>query len=147
MEVSGWNAFLPVCGIAIGASLQYVFTKHIENHKHQRDLRSKAYMDYLKSVCEHAQLRYSPDPSKELQELFTRTADAKSRICLYGSKEAIQAFSQFERLGATMNTSEQREAFTNMVAIMRSDSGGEDCRQVEDLQTVLLGSDRTRNRA
>jgi hypothetical protein len=40
-------------------------------------------MDYLKCVCEQAQFRLKGE-SKEKQELFPRTADAKARICLYG---------------------------------------------------------------
>lgn len=95
-------------------------------------------MDYLKCVCEQAQFRFKEE-TKEKQELFSRTADAKARICLYGSNGAIQAFSHFEKLGASMGNTEQRKAFTNMVTIMRSDSGSEIGAEPEDIQTVLLG--------
>lgn len=125
-------------GIVIGASLQYFFTKHIEGQRHSRDLRSKAYMDYLKCVCEQAQFRPLAG-TKEQQDLFSRTGDAKARICLYGSKEAVSAFSDFEVLGASMNSKEQRFAFTNMVSIMRRDSGSDACANHSDLQNVLLG--------
>lgn len=133
------TALLSFLGVVIGALLQYLFTRHIENQRHVRELRSKAYMDYLKCVCEHAQLQ-TQEHNKERQELFVRTADSKSRICLYGSSAVIQAFSTFEKLGATMGTKEQREAFTRMISIMRKDSGGEVGAQPADLQTVLLGS-------
>ncbi len=55
------------------------------------------------------------------------------------SLKAITAFSAFEKLGASMNTSEQRMAFTNMVSIMRIDSGNKLGAHIEDLQIVLLG--------
>jgi hypothetical protein len=125
-------------GIVIGASLQYIFTRHIENQRHRRELRSKAYMDYLKCVCEQAQFRFKEN-TKDRAELYSRTADSKARICLYGSVKSIHAFSMFEKLGASMNTAEQREAFTNMVSIMRHDSGSEIGAHIEDLQVVLLG--------
>ncbi|WP_215399551.1 hypothetical protein [Rheinheimera oceanensis] len=132
------TAFLSFLGVVIGALLQYFFTRHIESQRHLRDLRSKAYMDYLKCVCEHAQFRPIVG-THEQKELFSRTGDAKSRICLYGSKEAVAAFSRFEELGASMATTEQRDAFTNMVSIMRTDSGSEVCVNNTDLQNVLLG--------
>ncbi|WP_445367364.1 hypothetical protein ACH5Y9_20275 [Methylomonas sp. BW4-1] len=95
-------------------------------------------MDYLKCVCEQAQFRFQNN-TKEQQELFARTGDAKARICLYGSKRAIEAFSIFEKLGASMNSDEQRQAFTNMISIMRNDSGSELGVKAEDLKNVLLG--------
>lgn len=125
-------------GVIIGASLQYYFTRHIENQKHLRELRSKSYMDYLKCVCEQAQFKFKPN-SKERMDLFSRAADAKSRICLYGSNEVIDAFAQFERLGAIIKTQEQMRAFTKMVSIMRIDSGNDLCNGNENLQIVLLG--------
>ena len=132
------TAVLSFFGVIIGASLQFLFTRHMEGQRHLRELRSKAYMDYLKCVCEQAQFRFKEE-NKEKQELFSRIADAKARICLYGSKEAIQAFSQFEKLGASMGSIEQRTAFTSMVSIMRADSGGEIGTDPEDIQIVLLG--------
>lgn len=125
-------------GIIIGASLQYLFTKHIENKRHLRDLRSKAYMDYLKCVCEQAQHLYMQQ-SHEYKELFARTADSKARICLYGSNSAIKAFSIFEKLGASMKTNESKQAFISMVAIMRTDSGSELGAEAIDIQNVILG--------
>ncbi len=124
-------------GIIVGALLQYVFTRHLDNQKHRRDLRAKSYTDYLNCVCEHANL--ARRQLKKSDELFVKTADAKARICLYGSQETVNAFAVFERLGATMNTSEQRAAFTSMVAEMRSDSGGDDKVKLKDIEVVLLG--------
>jgi hypothetical protein len=98
-------------------------------------------MDYLKCVCEQAQFRLTEN-TREKQELFARTGDAKARICLYGSKEAIEAFSKFEELGATMNTVEQRTSFTDMVLIMRADSGRELGVKTKDMQNVLLGPEK-----
>ncbi len=72
-------------------------------------------------------------------ELAGRTADAKSRICLYGSSEVIRAYSNWEALGPTMETKEQRTAFIEMVKVMRTDSGGDAVVNLMDLQNVLLG--------
>jgi hypothetical protein len=131
-------AFLSFFGVVVGASLQYFFTRHLDNQKHLRGLRTQAYTDYLRSVCEQAMLVIQPQ-SKESREIFANTADAKSRICLYGSKEAVVTFAEFERLGAQMKTNEQRKAFSRMVSVMRKDSGGRDDASIENLEIVLLG--------
>lgn len=138
MDVKLTVGLLTFLGIIIGASLQYIFTRHIENQKHKRELKSKAYMDYLKCVCDQAQLRPKIG-STEQKELSARTGDAKARICLYGSNAAISAFSDFEKLGATTGTEAQREAFTKMVSIMRTDSGSEYVANGQELQNILLG--------
>lgn len=132
------TAVLSFLGVVIGATLQYLFTRHLDNQRHHRELRTKAYTDYLRCVSEHASLRPQRQ-SQEGRELSARTADSKCRICLYGSAEAIGAFAEFERLGATMNTPEQCAVFSHMVAIMRIDStkGGEVA--AKDLEAVLLG--------
>lgn len=134
------TAIFSFFGIIIGASLQYFFSRHLDSLRAHRDARTKAYTDYLRCVSEHA----NPDQmsSSDGHELGARTADAKCRICLYGSSGAIAAFAQFERLGATMNSSEQQASFTRMVSIMRLDSIKSEKVAVGDLQAVLLGVDR-----
>ncbi len=133
-------AIFSFIGIVIGACLQYVFTRHLDNLRAHRDARTKAYTDYLRCVSEHA----NPDQmhSSDGHDLGARTADAKCRVCLYGSSQVVAAFAQFERLGATMNSQEQQAGFTRMVSIMRHDSAGSDGVTASDLQAVLLGGDR-----
>jgi len=132
-------AIFSFIGIVIGAALQYVFTRHLDNLRVRRDARTKAYTDYLRCVSEHA----NPDQmrSSDGHDLGARTADAKCRICLYGSSQVVAAFAQFERLGATMNSQQQQAAFTQMVTIMRHDSTGLADVAANDLQVVLLGED------
>jgi len=125
-------------GVILGASLQYVFTRHIENQKHSRELKSKTYMDYLNSLAENSQHNYEIG-SPEQKSNFSRTADAKARICLYGSKEVISAFSKFLELGGLYETPEQREAFTSMLVFMRSDSGSKKIKNEKEIQNIILG--------
>jgi hypothetical protein len=84
-------------GVIIGALLQYFFTRHLDRQKHHRELRTQAYTDYLKCVSEHANLR-TPRDSPEGRDLGFRTADAKCRICLYGSPIVVRAFANEKRL-------------------------------------------------
>lgn len=135
------TALFSFFGIVIGAALQYLFTRHLDNQKHHRELRTKAYTEYLSCVCEHANLGRQRQ-TQEGRELASRTADAKCRICLYGSSASVEAFAEFEKLGATMNSEQQRVAFTRMVAIMRSDSAAGGQVSIAALQVVLLGAER-----
>jgi hypothetical protein len=128
-------------GVVIGAILQYLFTRHLDQQRAHRDARTKAYTDYLRCVSEHA------NPAQFLEstdghELGVRTADAKCRICLYGSSAAVAAFAEFEKLGATMKSAKQQAAFTHLVAIMRKDSSGTKNVASGDLQIVLFGDNR-----
>ncbi len=132
------KAMIAFAGVLAGAILQYYFTRLIEHQRHVRDLRSQAFIDYINSVSEQAQF-HPKMGSNEQKEIYCRTANAKGRICLYGSKKVISAFSKFEELGAGMNTPEQREAFIKMISLMRIDSGSKDCENNTEIQNVILG--------
>jgi len=132
------TAIFPLVGLVVGAVLQFLFTRHLDNKKHQRDLRSKAYADYLQCVSEHANMGHKKS-TIEGQILGAKTADAKCRISLYGAPVVISTFAEFERLGITMNTREQCSAFTEMVAAMRKDTLGNSLVAQADLEAVLLG--------
>jgi hypothetical protein len=144
MRITGGTlttAIFSLLGLIIGASLQYVFTRHLESQRHHRELRTQAYGDYLRSVSELAHLN-DPLGSQERDAIAAGT-DAKARICLYGSKEVIRAFAQFETLGASVKSVPQRQAFVGMVSAMRDDSGSPSNPKVEDMETILIGkSDR-----
>ena len=135
------TAIFSLVGLVIGAVLQFLFSRHLDNKKHQRDLRAKAYADYLQCVSEHANLGHQK-PSVERRQLGAKTADAKCRISLYGDQAVITAFAKFERLGATMNTDEQCRSFTDMVMAMRQDTLGDSSVGHADLEAVLLGVPR-----
>lgn len=135
------TAAFSLIGLVVGAVLQFLFTRHLDNKKHQRDLRAKAYADYLQCVSELANLGHQRS-SAEGRQLGAKTADAKCRISLYGAPAVISAFAKFERLGAAMSTDEQCRTFTDMVAAMRHDTLGSSSVDQTDLETVLLGVHR-----
>jgi hypothetical protein len=141
MNPAIYAAIFSFFGIIVGATLQYFFTRHLDRQKHHRELRTMAYSDYLKCVSEQANLGKQRQ-SQEGREIASKTADAKCRICLYGSSLAVEAFAEFERLGASMNTVDQCTAFTRMVAIMRTDTANGGEVELTDLEAVLLGVQR-----
>lgn len=132
------SAVLSLVGLVVGALLQFLFTRHLEGRRHHRDVRAKAYADYLQCVSDHANLGHQRQ-SSEGRQLGARTADAKCRISLYGASEVVSSFAEFERLGAAMGTDAQCRAFTRMVLAMRKDSLGGAPVSEGDLEIVLLG--------
>ncbi len=132
-------AAISFISLVVGATLQYLFTKHLEDRKHLRELRASAYADYFRCVADQAAPVVDGKSSID-GSLSARTADAKCRVCLYASPEVIAAFAQFERLGATMSTPEQKAAFSSMAGKMREDSHKTGKADLKDIQVVLLGN-------
>jgi len=133
-------AVLSVVGVLVGASLQYFFTRNHDAQRYQRDLRTQAYLDYIKSVTGLAHLSDPQGPQE--RDLWASAADAKARICLYGSGEVIQAFAAFEQLGAMLSSPSEQRCFVAMIAAMRKDSGNESPANIEDIRLLLLGDER-----
>ncbi len=59
-EAALTTAILSFLGVVMGASFQYVFTRYLDNQRHQRELRTQAYLDYLKSISGLAHLTGAP---------------------------------------------------------------------------------------
>ena len=132
------TALFSLFGVVIGALLQYFFTRYLESQRHLRGLKTQAYLNFLEAISGLAHLN-DPLGSQEC-DLFAKTADAKARICIYGSKEVVHALAVFEKLGAVISSTEQRAAFVAMVSAMRNDSGNGSGPEVEDMDRVLLGN-------
>ena len=119
-------------GIITGAALQYIFTRHLDTQRHRRDLRTKAYIGYLKAVSKQSNV----DTQNRNSLIRAQVADAKFRVCLYGSRAVIRSFSKFEEAGANINKNPIE--FTKMVTTMRNDSTEEKA-DSEDIQRILIG--------
>lgn len=91
------TTLLPLIGVIIGASLQYLFSRSGERRKQLEASRGQAYVDYLRSVAQIAQVARSD--SKKRSELLAAAADAKTRICVYGGASVITKLAAFEKGG------------------------------------------------
>ncbi len=70
-------------------------------------------------------------------------ADAKTRVCIYGSHAVIKQLSAFEQVGAKISSDESGQVVVHLLAAMRNDMGpfGRKIDEM-DLHYVLFGSDR-----
>jgi len=129
-------AFFSLLGIAVGATLQYLFSRYLEERKHNRLLQTQAYADYLRAVSDTRHLSLNVRE----EDVLTRLADAKTRICLYGSKHVVELLAKFEQHGSVIGNEMQRCAFIALIAAMRGDSKVERA----ELEIILLGPDEER---
>jgi hypothetical protein len=127
------STLFALVSVFITASLTYLFTRSHENKKHLHLLQTEAYADYLRCVAEAAHINLQTDEAN----LFARAADAKTRICLYGSTDVVALLAAFERAGGATGNERQREAFTSLVTAMRRKSKVNS----SDLNAILFGGD------
>lgn len=123
-------------GVALGGGLQYTFGRALESRKQLVSQRSQSYVDYFKAVS----LISIDGASKENRILL---ADAKSRICLYGSPDVINSLKEFEETGSVINSREAQMTIIEVVRSMRQDVGRDNLIPDEyALQKVLFGNVR-----
>jgi hypothetical protein len=126
-------AVLSLFGVMIGASLQYYFGRTLEGRKQLALQRSQAYVDYFKVVALIAQ----HGPSKDSLAL---AADAKVRVCIYGSPLVIKQLSAFEATGAAIKSAGSAAIIMDLLRAMRADTGMSD-RGIsqQDFHNIVLG--------
>ena len=79
----------------------------------------------------------------ERYKLLAEAADAKTRICIYGSKVIVNLLADFERQGAKLSSKETNAIFLQLCAQMRSEGlGSETSISTDDLEMVLFGPQR-----
>lgn len=137
MEIQ--SLLLPIfslSGVIVGGGLQYLFGRALESRKQLTLQRSQSYVDYFKAVA----LLAHGDKIKETNSL---AADAKTRICLYGSPDVIGHLKKFEEAGAITSSPEAQIVIVGLLKAMRRDVG-KDNQMPDDevLRRVLFGKAR-----
>jgi len=125
-------AILPLFGVVVGAALQFIFGRNLETRKQLVLQRAQAYADYFKGFAGLAQKRNADD--------LSLVANAKTRICIYGSKPVVRALAAFEAAGSTASTPEGRIALMVLLQAMRLDVAQEPAGvQPDEMSRVLFG--------
>lgn len=131
-------AMLPLLGVIVGAILQHFLSRTNEKKKQYDTLKTQAYIDYLKAVSKFAQAAKT-DPNTRMQ-LISEAADAKARICVYGSKLAIEKLASFEDNGPVLSEQKSLDIFIELCSIMRDESATtQEAVSSQDIELVLFG--------
>ncbi len=138
-----WTAIAGLAGIAIGASLTSFFARRTNETKHYLELGTQAYVDFMKSTAALAIAQKNKNVEKEF-DATAQLADAKARICIYGSAGVIKDLAAFWRNGAQLDSPERYSAFVRLAQAMRK-SGIMMKQPVPnaDIAQLLVGSDVT----
>jgi hypothetical protein len=129
---------LSLLGVIVGASLQYLYNRTSENRKHVTALRTAAYVDYLQAVALLGRNR--PATSEKFTDALALAANAKTRICIYGSDAVVRQLALFDSDGAVLDNPKAINHFLRLCSVMRSESGHTVAPDLEDhLRTVLFG--------
>ncbi|MDO8296918.1 MAG: hypothetical protein Q7T19_10840 [Caulobacter sp.] len=124
---------LPLLGVLLGAGLQYLFNRSLEGRRQLVAQKSLAYADYFRSFATIARSGSSKDA-------LAVNADAKTRVCIYGSPRVISRLADFERAGATTHSESERQIVLNLLSAMRRDIGTRRNEVgLDDLNAVLFG--------
>jgi hypothetical protein len=98
--------------------------------------RTQSYIDYFKAMATSAQ-------TGKTKETQGAAADAKVRICIYGSPSVVKKLNAFEMLGSAVGSLESREAIAALIKEMRNDAGtGHAKIEQADLLPILFGPEK-----
>ena len=131
------TAVLPLVGVALGAGLQFIFSRSAEIRRHERVLRVQAYSDYLRSVGEMEGAKAIGDPAKKTDAL-SRAIEAKARVCVHGSSDVVTALAQFEGDGEKGLTECKKKYFLRFLEAVRADTGAKGAKLSTDSIDKIL---------
>jgi hypothetical protein len=113
-------------GIIIGASLQFIFNRHVSREGKYLDQRFVAYLDFMKSLC-------SNDIDARL--------GAELQLVAYAHDRVLQPFLEFQKLGGYIGTEQQMKAFVRVVRAIRKDAGSKANYTDEDLFFLAMSTE------
>jgi hypothetical protein len=95
----------------------------------------------MRCVAELAKVNRSD--TKKFAELSAAAADAKTRICMYGSTKVIRTLADFAKAGSVLDTPDSIERFLEICHEVRRQNFGEAGNIAsDDLSIVLFGPER-----
>ena len=108
---------LPLVGVVLGAGLQFLLSRSLEAGKQLKVQKGQAYADYFQALALAATKGKSP-------EVSGLAADAKTRICIYGSPAVVRKLGEFQKTGAIVASAESKAAIAELLREMRADMDG-----------------------
>lgn len=142
MPPSLMYVLLPIIGVVIGATLQYMFTRVLEERRHQQNLRTQAYVDFIRGfVGAH----FAKEKDKE-QELISFLSNATTRIGIYGGKEVLEAIANAKRVAANYKKGDVPElefmrSIVTIIQAMREENLPKESVSDKEISQLLFGKD------
>jgi hypothetical protein len=138
--IAGIAAGASILGTTVGATLQYFYSRSAEARRHERELRSAAYAEYLKSVGEMETASKIADLAQRA-EIVGRAIAAKARVCVHGSAATVAALASFEGAAGPGLTPEKRVGLLEFIAAVRRDVGAHGKIGEAEINAIVFPSD------
>lgn len=140
------DQILSVAVAAVVSILVVLLTRKSETIKHFQELRSEAYVDFIRGIAGLAIIqKREAEAGQEYikgEEMLILVTNAKARIALYGSASVISSLARFLRGGAALDSPERAEAFMKICLTMRNDRSDKAGKVTnEDIHFLLFGID------
>jgi hypothetical protein len=122
-------------------TVTYVYSNKVNQSEFKRNSEYQAYLEFVEAVSsiKTAQKRKS---TKDLSAYQKKLIDAKSKILIVGSKDTVQALSDFEIYGPYIRDQKSKKLFSNLITAMRS-AFKEKPISFKLIDNVLLGGPNT----
>jgi hypothetical protein len=131
-------ATFSLIGVIVGGALQYIFSRALESRKQLALQRGQSYVDYFRAVALIAH-------NGRAKENLSLAADAKARICIYGSPGVVNQLHAFIIAGENTGETGGMRAAVELLKEMRTDIGKDNrTLAAETVQHILFGL-RTRD--
>jgi hypothetical protein len=130
-------ALIAFSGVAVGAILNFFFQKAQKATEAIGLEKQKVYSNFLESLGEYAILSRGDAPIALILEKRAKLTAAKAKVCVYGSKSVVNRLGKFEMVGNDLSQQNAKEAFIELIEVMRNDVGL--LADKNDLDWVLLG--------
>ncbi|MCG7531070.1 hypothetical protein MHM98_06865 [Psychrobium sp. MM17-31] len=137
MDIKIIVALIGLTGVGASTLIQYYLGRRNEKTKKAIDIRAQAYLDLVNTVSEIASSA-KHDEKRNLEQLQQLT-QAKTRVVLIGSDDVVNEIHQFFTNYGALNTEGSFNAFSNIVAAMRSDLSGNNNLSSRVLSEALFG--------
>jgi hypothetical protein len=129
------NLLVAALAFLAGALVKHFFDRLSASSQHTRQLRTQAYVDFLAGTAKLTrETRQHPDGAK----LLAAVADAKARICVYGSLSVVSALAALEATDLILSSPETKLAFLKIVHLMRQDSTGNSSGLTIEMTNAIL---------
>lgn len=134
------TATIALFGVTLGASIQHFFALRVEGRKSLLEVRTNAYVDFLKGQTARWRAQKQHNQQGE-DEANSTIDDARIRIAVYGTKRTIEAMvDHFRRYSGYAPCEGLREKWTSDAAIyqsMRADLYRDDTSQKLDYHALV----------
>jgi hypothetical protein len=112
----------------LGAFLGAFLTRRTERFKHLQELRSAAYIDFVRGVAN----------ASHQSGGVAQVADARARIAIYGGESVVRSLSEFIARGGQTTNQNGMRAFAELCQAMRAETGRESV-SFEYINRILFG--------